>query len=496
MCISWNCAGTKNVAKEMRKISAGTVGTETIHGSVNSLTRQELPKVVTSATIQSPCQQPGYHPKRKILTMPAAIQAYENAVKKTLVYRCVGSFCHCRDTYWVESFNHQLLTYLPKRIHFQEKTFDMRMNLAVMDWNENTQRVATSLLSDFSVLPPEDRNIVRIFLSSTFGDFVHERNRLAKDVFPVLQSYCQHKGLEFQVIDMRWGVRDENISLHLTSDVCIQEIRNCQRLSLGPSFLALLGDRYGYIPLLSTIPTEEFELFLTLADAHNVETSLLTMWYKLDSNANPPVYQLQPITTYFPDFTSTKKTFKKQHSTMWQNEFEKLQNLIWQLAEMAVKDAKMSLERFHLYNQSVTEDEIRHGILAVKSPNDHCLCYNRQIVGINKHDAAASKYTDVDPKNPNKINSMAQDCLKCLKNERIPFVLDSSNIRSYAVTWSHNTGIDTSLAEHENYLKELCSHVLSDVKSLIDKSLNIKQVQSSALHQDVTSSCKVLLQQM
>ena len=40
----------------------------------------------------------------------------------------------CRDTYWVESFNHQLLTYLPKRIHFHTKTFEMRMNLAVMDW--------------------------------------------------------------------------------------------------------------------------------------------------------------------------------------------------------------------------------------------------------------------------------------------------------------------------------------------------------------------------
>ena len=24
--------------------------------------------------------------------------------------------------------------HLPKRIHFQDKTFDMRMNLAVMDW--------------------------------------------------------------------------------------------------------------------------------------------------------------------------------------------------------------------------------------------------------------------------------------------------------------------------------------------------------------------------
>ena len=40
----------------------------------------------------------------------------------------------CRDTYWVESCNHQLLTYLPIRIHFDTKTFQMRMNLAVMDW--------------------------------------------------------------------------------------------------------------------------------------------------------------------------------------------------------------------------------------------------------------------------------------------------------------------------------------------------------------------------
>ena len=40
----------------------------------------------------------------------------------------------CRDTYWVESFNHQLLTYLSKRIHFSTPTYRMRMNLAVLDW--------------------------------------------------------------------------------------------------------------------------------------------------------------------------------------------------------------------------------------------------------------------------------------------------------------------------------------------------------------------------
>lgn len=68
-------------------------------------------------------------------------------------------------------------------------------------------------------------------------DFSEERNQLSRETFPRLQSYCQTLGLEFQVVDMRWGVRDENISYHQTSQVCIQEIQTCQRLSLGPSFL-------------------------------------------------------------------------------------------------------------------------------------------------------------------------------------------------------------------------------------------------------------------
>lgn len=51
-----------------------------------------------------------------------------------LQYLAYITCIQCRDTYWVESFNHQLLTYLPKRIHFSTRVFNMRMNLAVMDW--------------------------------------------------------------------------------------------------------------------------------------------------------------------------------------------------------------------------------------------------------------------------------------------------------------------------------------------------------------------------
>lgn len=36
---------------------------------------------------------------------------------------------------------------------------------------------------------------------------------------------------------MRWGVRDEATDDHMTTQLCINEIYNCQRLSMGPNFV-------------------------------------------------------------------------------------------------------------------------------------------------------------------------------------------------------------------------------------------------------------------
>jgi hypothetical protein len=59
-------------------------------------------------------------------------------------------------------------------------------------------------------------------------------------VYPRLKEYCREQhGLEFQVVDMRWGVRDESTDDHKTAELCMQEIDNCQRLSLGPNFVVI-----------------------------------------------------------------------------------------------------------------------------------------------------------------------------------------------------------------------------------------------------------------
>ena len=43
-----------------------------------------------------------------------------------------------------------------------------------------------------------------------------------------------------KVVDMRWGVRDEATDDHMTTELCMKEIDNCQRLSMGPNFVVSL----------------------------------------------------------------------------------------------------------------------------------------------------------------------------------------------------------------------------------------------------------------
>jgi len=160
------------------------------------------------------------------------------------------------------------------------------------------------------VIMPETTRTFRIFVSSTFSDLKAERNALQERVFPKLQELCRVHGTRFQAIDLRWGVNDEVGIDQQTMKICLSEIERCQKTTPRPNFIVLLGDRYGWCPLPTEIPDEEFEQIL-----HNItntdDKELLCYrddqpqnqkgWYRLDRNAVPPVYCLQPRTGEFTD---------------------------------------------------------------------------------------------------------------------------------------------------------------------------------------------------
>ena len=64
-----------------------------------------------------------------------------------------------------------------------------------------------------------------------------ERNYLYETTFPLLTKWCLEKHLDFQVVDMRWGIKDEATDAHMTTELCVREIQNCQKLSIGPNFM-------------------------------------------------------------------------------------------------------------------------------------------------------------------------------------------------------------------------------------------------------------------
>ena len=66
--------------------------------------------------------------------------------------------------------------------------------------------------------------------------------------------------MHLQIIDMRWGVRDEATDDHSTTKICLEEIKNCQDMSVGPNFIFLGGQKYGFRPIPPVIPLEEYQI--------------------------------------------------------------------------------------------------------------------------------------------------------------------------------------------------------------------------------------------
>ena len=86
----------------------------------------------------------------------------------------------------------------------------------------------------------------RVFVSSTFSDLKAERDALQRDVFPRLREYCQQHGARFQAIDLRWGVSEEAALDQQTRNICLEELRHCQRILPRLNFIVLFGQRCGW----------------------------------------------------------------------------------------------------------------------------------------------------------------------------------------------------------------------------------------------------------
>ncbi|XP_069163973.1 NACHT and WD repeat domain-containing protein 2 [Procambarus clarkii] len=331
-------------------------------------------------------------------------------------------------------------------------------------------------------LPPVSSKVCRIFTSSTFTDMLMERNTLMAEVYPRLKEFCREKhGLEFQVVDMRWGVRDEATDDHMTTELCMREIDNCQRLSMGPNFVFFGGQKYGYRPIPTVILGSELLMLREALVNMGVDTILIDTWYKRDSNAVPFVYILQPISSILVNFNNKRvPKLQAQDQATWWDTLAKMQKLLRKAAQACYNTHKMDKEAMHNYFMSVTEREVINGILNVKNTKNHTLALVRYINNINLQNLRrAANFIDIVNR---QIDGEAMKLLSDLRDVRLPARIESTNYHRYTVEWIGREGL--AKETHGEYLQEFCTHFYKGMTKLIDRAM--RKEDSSAQGQIIT----------
>ena len=103
---------------------------------------------------------------------------------------------------------------------------------------------------------------VHVFISSTFNDMHAERDLLVKQVFPRLAEWCERRKLRLVDVDLRWGVTEVDATNNRgVVETCLRKIDECR-----PFFVALLGQRYGWVPRREDVPDETVARFPGVED--------------------------------------------------------------------------------------------------------------------------------------------------------------------------------------------------------------------------------------
>lgn len=255
--------------------------------------------------------------------------------------------------------------------------------------------------------------IFRLFVSSTFSDFIEEREWLRKEVFPKLEKYCAGKGASFQAVDLRWGITEAAQQNNETIQICLEEVRRCQDLSPRPNFAVLLGHRYGWEPIPEIIPEAHWGRLIAELSAQGGTGDIRTLneFYQSDTNAAPPVYCLAPAVT--------------------DEQTSNIQRILRRAAAHFTGNDRLP------YFGSATHQEIALGALGINDADEHVHAYIRRIKNL-PNDARAKGYIDL--KNNQQVPG-ANQRLNQLEIE-LRNRLSENHVHEFDSTWIKDANTD------------------------------------------------------
>ncbi|KAM4857840.1 NACHT domain- and WD repeat-containing protein 1 isoform X1 [Urocitellus parryii] len=263
-----------------------------------------------------------------------------------------------------------------------------------------------------------------------------EREALQSAACPQVQTFCQKHGLTFEVVDLRWGIQNSEATDHMTTEICLEELDRCRKTSIGPAFVALIGDQYGPCPVPSMIEEKEWEALRAQLTARPHDLELVARRFRRDENSVPPTYVLQA--------TGGREAPGPEEAT--------LTSVLRSGAQEAWRRGLISQEQWHRHHRSVIEWEMERGLLGSAAGERGATVFLREIQDLNKHILEDCALKMVDRLADGCLDTDAQNLLRDLKGR----VADAHPgvLKTHRLPWSRDL-VNPKNKAHARYLREL-----------------------------------------
>ncbi|KAI3387087.1 hypothetical protein SNEBB_003519 [Seison nebaliae] len=337
--------------------------------------------------------------------------------------------------------------------------------------NEKIQAIADVFCGKLQNIPSSFPKVVRVFLSSTFSDMHLERNCVLQNVVPPCREYCREEyGVDFQLVDMRWGIPTDCTNNHTASELCLKELKTCQKLSLGPTFILIISNKYGTRLLSPYIEAEIYEkLMVYITEAEDKEK--IEKWYQKDTNSQPNQYVLRSISENIPEFVNKEDAnIRKIGRKKWFNEEDEIFVIFRRAANLAFKQGEIDNEQHQTFFSSITEEEVQEGVFKWENWENSTIIVYRDILKVDEceDEKIRRKFCE--------ISEESNSNLKELKEKKIPNHVGERNIKQFKVKFTDliEKGTDGQIS----YLGELERYLKEKVKEQIDAAAKAFQMKN------------------
>lgn len=243
----------------------------------------------------------------------------------------------------VEALKKLITHYGQKKALFM--AYEQFFTLIYASYVPSTYKLIYSEYRDLLLVKTKTKDsIIRVFISSVFSDFQEERDLIQSIVLPEMKAFCLEKyGLEFEIIDLRWGIElspylSEEEAMYKILSVCNEMIENAK-----PYFFLFASNEYGteveprllsqlypYLNISSQTSITEVEYLLRVSDETNPSGIFLFQKNKEEITHDKVLSLLERVKKQIPSENVLDYTLNENN-----------------LAEMIISSLKENIEQNH-----------------------------------------------------------------------------------------------------------------------------------------------------